>query len=147
MEVQAGPGVVRTFIVPATCGVAAALLGYWLGMPGDGEFVWITLGLGIVAGLSAGSWRGVPFAVGGAALAAVAMVVIGTAYPGLIILICAVLGGLLLIGHLAGWIIGRVVHAPRALVYDRRVGGGIAALAGLGLAAWWVAQELARNPP
>jgi len=143
MEVQAGPGVVRTFIVPATCGVAAALLG----MPGDGEFVWITLGLGIVAGLSAGSWRGIPLAVGGAALAALAMVVIGAAYPGLIILIVAVLGGLLLIGHLAGWIIGRVVHAPRALVDDRRVGGGIAALAGLGLAAWWVAQELARNPP
>lgn len=137
----------RSIVVPLACGLGTSLLAFQLGMPGDGTFVWVTLLLGAVAGISAATWLGAALVIAGATLGVVALFVVGPASSGLIVLIIAVLGALLGIGYLGGWVVNRIAAERRAVLRDRRVGLGIAVLVLTGLAAWWFAQEFARNPP
>ena len=127
-------------------GAIAAFLAFLLGIPGQGIFIWTTLGLGALAGAIAGTWRGALLTESGAAAATILIIVIGQT-GGLIALVIAVLGGLLALGYLAGWVLRRVVRRRGAAFREPGVIGATIALVVVSAAYWWIAGEFARNPP
>jgi hypothetical protein len=82
-------------------GAIAAVLAFFLGIPGQGIFIWTTLGFGAVCGAIIGTWSGALLTVFGAAAAAILIIVIGQT-GGLVALVVAVLGGLLAVGYPCG---------------------------------------------
>jgi hypothetical protein len=127
-------------------GAIAAVLAFLLGVPGQGLFIWTSLGFGALAGAAVGTWTGAVLTVSGAAAAAILIIVIGQT-GGLIAVVVAVLGGLLALGYLGGWVVRRVVVGRGAALREPAVIFAIVALAVVSAGYWWIARELARNPP
>lgn len=128
------------------CGAIAAVLAFVLGIPGQGIFIWTTIGVGALCGAIIGTWSGALLTVAGAAAAAILIIVIGQT-GGLVALVVAVLGGLLAVGYLAGWVVRRVVSRRGAAFREPGVIGAFVALVVVSATYWWIAGEFARNPP
>jgi hypothetical protein len=146
MAALAGTRVARSVIVPVASGMLSAQFAYLLGMPGDGTFVWVTSLLGAVAGITAANWWGYLLTLAGCVAGIVLMVLLGNV-GGLVLLVSAVLGYLLGVGYLIGWLTWRFVADRGTAFRDRRVPIALVVVVVLAIGAWWMAQEFARNPP
>lgn len=128
-------------------GCAAALSGFVFGMPGNGEFVWMTWLAAFVALLVAPGWPGFVALISGITVCA-ALLDVSDGVFGLVFLIVAVVSALAAHGALSASVLLRLWTVGwRRGLQDARV------LAGGGLALWvvlvfvWFAGEFARNPP
>ena len=128
-------------------GALGALAGFFLGLPGRGEFIPVVWLAAFVATLIAPGWRGLVALIAGVAVFA-AILDLSDGTFGLVWLIVVILTALAVHAALSASVVLRL----RALGWpaglrDARVLLGAAAAVGLVVLFAWLANEFARNPP